>query len=690
MPPIAGALNGAMVLRDSSIPNMGYDDVMDVVKPKVLGSLHLDRIFYNTNLDFFILVSSITCVIGNVGQANYAAANMYMCALAANRRKRGLNAVALNGGAIIGAGYITRETDRALDLTVEKMALMRLSEEDFHQMIAEAIESGHVGCPNGAEITTGLLDIAPDSVNIPKWYRNPKFARFIVQHSASNEDRREQTAAASIQELLQACKTRQDLTLVVDQSFASQLRKLLLTPADVPDEEMLSKRSTELGLDSLVAVDLRSWFMKSFKVSIPVLKIMGSDTMSTLIQTVVEHIPSDMLPNLPAVAEVDAVKDSSNAGSTPRSVDSEASWGILTPDSPRSQVSIDWEAESAPPADLADIALSRISPPVTPPRVIVVTGVTGHLGHHLLENLLNGTPVEEIHCLAVRRLEARLKSKELLVDPRIRYHEGSLSDHLLGLSEDDANSIFARADAVIHNGADTSHVKLYRSLRAANVGSTIALARLCLPRRVPMHYISSAGVCIYYNRASFPAVSVTGPGSLLPPPDGSFGYACSKWVNERFLERVHEQYRLPVCIYRPSTIIRQGIDAATSQAELDWVNALLQYTRTIETAPAVKHNMGALDLVRTDTCCADVLSRVSAGISRVGLEYVNQVGDAVIPMEAIRDVDADKGKRYGVLPLDEWVIRAMEAGLHPGVGHLIQEMDTAGMPDYPRLSREQQ
>lgn len=88
LPPIAGVLNGAMVLRDVSVRNMAFDQVTDVVGPKVLGSIHLDRIFHETKLDFFILLSSINCIIGNVGQANYAAANMGMCGLAAHRRKR--------------------------------------------------------------------------------------------------------------------------------------------------------------------------------------------------------------------------------------------------------------------------------------------------------------------------------------------------------------------------------------------------------------------------------------------------------------------------------------------------------------------------------------------------------------------------------------------------------------------------
>lgn len=687
MPLIAGVLHGAMVLRDTSIPNMEYDDVMDVVKPKVLGSLYLDRIFHDDDLDFFILISSIACIVGNVGQANYAAANMYTCALAANRRRRGLNAVALNGGAIVGAGYMTRDRDRrALDLTREKMALMPLSEEDFHQMIAQAIESGHMDSTDGAEITTGLLNIDPDSPYVPIWCRDPKLSHFVVQQSAGNEVRRDQSAVASIQDQLQDCKTRQDLTLLIEKSFINQLRKLLLTPADVSNEEMLSKPSTELGLDSLISVDLRSWFMKNFRVSIPVLKIMGNDSMLQLVQTVVESIPAEMVPDIPfAATEVHSLeKDDSSSSST--SMESGTETNVTTPTAARCPALIDWEAEAAARADLGDVSLTTASPLVTPPEVIIVTGVTGHLGHHLLEHLLGDTSIKEIHCLAVRRLAIRLRNKELLIDSRIRYHEGNLSDHLLGLSRDQADSLFARADVVIHNGADTSHVKFYKDLSTTNVDSTVTLARLCLPRRIPMHYISSAGVCIYYNRERFPAVSVTGPGSLTPAPDGCFGYACSKWVNERLLERVHERYGLRVCIYRPSIILRQGADAATPQAELDRMNALLQYTRKIGAAPRIEHNRGALDLVRTETCCAGVLGRVRLGLE--GLQYVNQVGDVVVPMDNIRDVDADKGRRYGLLPMDEWTRRAVEAGLHPGVAQLIREMDVAGMRSYPRLSRD--
>ena len=203
-----------MVLRDISVRNMTYDQVLDVIRPKVLGSLHLDRIFHDTDLDFFILLSSINCVIGNVGQANYAAANMGMCGVAANRRKRGLASCVVNVGAIIGVGYIT-ESARQLDVTVAKLAMMHLSEEDFHQIFAEAMEAGHLDSLNGPEISTGVLTVTPNSANIPKWYSDPKFGRFIVNQSTGDEDKKEQSGFASIQDLLLACRSEQDVSLAI-------------------------------------------------------------------------------------------------------------------------------------------------------------------------------------------------------------------------------------------------------------------------------------------------------------------------------------------------------------------------------------------------------------------------------------------------------------------------------------------
>ena len=222
LPPIIGVLNGAMVLRDISIQNMSFEQVSDVFRPKVYGSIHLDRIFKNENLDFFILFSSINCVIGNLGQANYSAANTFMCSLAAQRRKRGLAATALNVGAIIGAGYMERESSKALDLTVSKMALMHLSEQDYHQLFAEGIDAGRPDSGDEAELTTGLLDIpAADGPNAPRWRQNPVFSSFLVHQVAKNGADADNDSVMSIKDQLAACKAPSDVLVTVKRKWSN-------------------------------------------------------------------------------------------------------------------------------------------------------------------------------------------------------------------------------------------------------------------------------------------------------------------------------------------------------------------------------------------------------------------------------------------------------------------------------------
>lgn len=112
------------------------------------------------------------------------------------------------------------------------MAMIHLSEDDFHQIFAEAIEAGHIDSPDGPEISTGLLDISADSANIPKWYSDPKFSRFIVHKSSSSGDQKRQTKAASIQERLSTCCSEADVLQVVKGMSASTRFNLTYRMAD--------------------------------------------------------------------------------------------------------------------------------------------------------------------------------------------------------------------------------------------------------------------------------------------------------------------------------------------------------------------------------------------------------------------------------------------------------------------------
>ena len=67
--------------------------------------------------------------------------------------------------------------------------------------------------------------------------------------------------------------------------------------------------------------------------------------------------------------------------------------------------------------------------------------------------------------------------------------------------------------------------------------------------------------------------------------------------------------------------------------------------------------------------------------------HVNLVGDVVIPIQRISEVDLETGKPYDVLPVRLWMGRPMEAGLHPSVAILIEEMEAPGGPKYLRLMK---
>ena len=139
-----------MVLQDTPTRDMSLEDMEKVLKPKVNGSIYLDELFSDNILDFFIFFSSMVAVVGNLGQPNYNAANTFMSSLEAQRRKRGLAASVINIGAIIGVGFITREVSQANQDNLRKGGYMWLSEQDFHQIFAEAVLAGR------PEISTGL------------------------------------------------------------------------------------------------------------------------------------------------------------------------------------------------------------------------------------------------------------------------------------------------------------------------------------------------------------------------------------------------------------------------------------------------------------------------------------------------------------------------------------------------------
>lgn len=300
LPPIAGVAQGAMVLQDTPTRDMSFENISSVLKPKVDGSKYLNELFQENTLDFFVFFSSMTGLVGNMGQSNYAAANTFMCALARQRREKGLAASVVNIGVIIGVGYVTREVSHADQKNLRKGGYMWMSERDFHHIFAEAVVAGRPDSGIDPELSTGLRRIDPEDPYQPIWYNNPIFSKYILQKVVATARETSASFGPSINARLQAAKNETQISTIIQDCFIIQLQILLGVAADdrSASQIMPDSRTDELGIDSLIAVEIRSWFLKNLNVNVPVLKILSGVTIRDLTQFAVKEVPRDLVPRV--------------------------------------------------------------------------------------------------------------------------------------------------------------------------------------------------------------------------------------------------------------------------------------------------------------------------------------------------------------------------------------------------------
>jgi acyl carrier protein/short-subunit dehydrogenase len=111
--PIRGIVHMAGVLDDRALLDLTPQSLRTVLAPKALGARHLDALTDADPLDWFVLFASAAGVLGSPGQANYAAANAYLDALAYQRRTRGRPALTVDWGPWADVGMAARRAETA-------------------------------------------------------------------------------------------------------------------------------------------------------------------------------------------------------------------------------------------------------------------------------------------------------------------------------------------------------------------------------------------------------------------------------------------------------------------------------------------------------------------------------------------------------------------------------------------------
>ncbi|KAH8709939.1 Polyketide synthase-nonribosomal peptide synthetase [Beauveria bassiana] len=275
MPPIAGVVNGAMVLRDKLFTNMTIDDWSAAVLPKIDGSQNLDDCFSTERpLEFFVMLSSLASVIGNSGQSNYNAGNMYCCSLASNRRNRGLAGSAIDIGKIVGIGYVSRNQRAVISLRSHKF--QPISEPMFHQMFIQAVISGRPDSGRQSVLSAGMqkrLGLSAEDSSPPLWLGNPRFSHMKWEsEQLSSEEDGSAVSSIPIQHILKTAADEADAKKALCIAFTNRLAKILQMSTNSIN---IQKPLVDVGIDSLIAVEVRSWFLKELNVDVPVLKVIG-------------------------------------------------------------------------------------------------------------------------------------------------------------------------------------------------------------------------------------------------------------------------------------------------------------------------------------------------------------------------------------------------------------------------------
>ena len=108
LPPLGGIVHAAGVLDDGVLLEQNWQRFERVLAPKVGGAWNLHVQSQHLGLDWFVLFSSAASVLGSAGQANYAAANAFLDALAHERRRVGLPAISINWGPWSDVGMAAR------------------------------------------------------------------------------------------------------------------------------------------------------------------------------------------------------------------------------------------------------------------------------------------------------------------------------------------------------------------------------------------------------------------------------------------------------------------------------------------------------------------------------------------------------------------------------------------------------
>ena len=248
LPPLAGVIHSVGVLSDAVLANQSWDSFQQVLWPKMLGAWNLHRATMHRDLDMFVLFSSVAGVMGNAGQANHAAANAFLDQLAAHRRAFGLPGQTVAWGAWSGLGEAEEQRER-IERQLEATGMGWITPQQglraLETLVRQDAPAGTVAAVDWPTFVAGHDDLPP-------------FLEEMSPASADDTDEASESSQDVLSQLQASSQIESESILV------SFLQKELQAVMRLPSPPSTSIGFFDLGMDSLMAVELRNRLNRAF------------------------------------------------------------------------------------------------------------------------------------------------------------------------------------------------------------------------------------------------------------------------------------------------------------------------------------------------------------------------------------------------------------------------------------------
>ncbi|MEA5516849.1 type I polyketide synthase [Nodularia sp. UHCC 0506] len=272
MPPLRGVIHAAAVLDDGILLQLNSERLQKVMAPKILGAGNLHTHTRNCELDHFVLFSSVASLMGSPGQGNYSAANAFLDTLAHYRRSHGFAGLSINWGAWSQVGMAATQTP------VDE----RFSDSGF----------GYISPSQGLETFAQLLqqESAVQVGVLPaNWQKlrdsTPALAELpLLSDLMTDEDLLTLQDSTSVKTITR--KYNQLTSIDVSdrlELLTTWLREYIAQTLRLPTEKLDPQQSLNyVGLDSLIAIELKNWIESQMKVSISMADLLQGPSVTQL------------------------------------------------------------------------------------------------------------------------------------------------------------------------------------------------------------------------------------------------------------------------------------------------------------------------------------------------------------------------------------------------------------------------